>query len=121
MPKAIVVTQSQPDTPRYPNVGKTGAMAHDYIPDDADHYNVIFVRGRKPGVAIVVANREQLAHTIDIGRISVNHIATLDDAHRIAAELDAEHGQYGRRATIYAVKGSRGYNVPRRTEAQQTI
>lgn len=95
---------------------------HDYVPEDPDHYNVVIVRGRKPGVAIVVADRTQLAQTVDIGRVTVNNIKTLAEAHKVADGLDAEHGMFGRRAMIYAVKGHRGYPITRsRRNAQQVV
>ena len=109
MAKPITVRESAPDTPVYSRVPREG---HDFIPNDPDSYTVTFVRGRQAGVHPQLVRRSDL-HTLDIGRIVQRNIPTLLDALRIAAEMDEQYGQYGRRALIQAVKGHRGFNVPR--------
>lgn len=57
--------------------------------------------------------RKSDLNTLEIGRVVRRDIPTALDAFRIAYELDEQYGQHGRRAVIHAVKGFRGYNVPR--------
>lgn len=109
MTKPIIVTRTTPDTPIY---SRSFSEDHDFIPSDPDSYTVTFVRGRKTGVhPEPVPNSEH--YTVDIGRITQRDIPDLATALRVAADMDAQYGQYGRRALIQAVKGFRGYNVPR--------
>ena len=103
------VKHAKPE-PHY--VARMPSETHDFIPADPDSYSVTFARGRPLGQHPTPVRRDDLQR-MDLGRIVVRDIPTALDAFRIAYELDEQYGQYGRRAIIQAVKGFRGYNIPR--------
>lgn len=91
MPRPFIVLETIPEPPI---IARGLPEAFDFVPSDPDSYVVTFVRGA-------------------FKRYTVRDILTRAAADAQADDFDREFGEFGRRAIIHAVKGSRSYLVVR--------
>lgn len=91
MPKPYVVKETIPEPPI---IARGLPESHDFVPDDPDYYVVTFVRGA-------------------FKRFTTRNIPTREEAEQQADTYDRDYGEFGRRAFIHAVKGTRSFLIVR--------